>query len=71
MLTPSGTQSWYSAMRPIMMKKWKCASMVPLVITTSAIEQYVRPVVLSTAAARRQCRTPWLSPSSTMVGSSR
>ena len=35
----NGTQSWYSAMKPIMTKKWKCASMEPPESTTSAAEQ--------------------------------
>jgi hypothetical protein len=35
----NGTQSWYRAMKPIMMKKWKWASIDPPEKPTSAAEQ--------------------------------
>ena len=40
-------------MNPMMMKKWKCASMVPWVSPTSAAEQYTSPPVTVTEAVRR------------------
>ena len=35
----NGTQSWYRAMKPIMMKKWKWASIEPPEKLTSTAEQ--------------------------------
>ena len=40
-------------MNPMMMKKWKCASIRPLVKATSAAEQYTNPNVTMIDAVRR------------------
>src|SRR5919112_6675646 len=55
-LNRNGTQSWYSAMKPMMMKKWKWASMVPPVRPTSTVEHHTSPAVTATDAVRRRVR---------------
>ena len=40
-------------MNPMMMKKWKCASIRPSVKATSAADQYTNPTVTMIHAVRR------------------
>src|ERR687887_544859 len=49
-----GNQSWYSAMKPMMMKKWKWASIDPWLNPTNDTEQKVRPAVARAEAGRRR-----------------
>ena len=44
-------------MNPMMMKKWKCASIDPRDRPTSAAEQYTTPTVVKNEATRRRLIT--------------